>query len=209
MLRGNRRTVLTVLAIVLGALAAGFAASIVLAGCSGEPSTPPTTPPATTADPSPTPTPTPTPTPDAATPPQRPDMSTVDADTAEAVATYFVALFPYAFASGDLADWDALSHPACVYCASVRAGVDEFRAEGLRSVGGEVAVTDATATETVAGQMWMVTFTMTEQPSETVNAGGDVVETFPDTKTYDSVVLVVNETGSWQVREVTHDRRPS
>lgn len=181
---------------------------LALAGCTGQSEDPPTTPPPTSAAPSPSQTPSPTPTPDAATPPERPDMSVVDAATAEAVARYFVALFPYAFASGDLADWDALSHPACVYCASVRAGVDEFRAEGLRSVGGEVTVTDAAATETVAGQMWMITFTMTEQPSETVDANGDVVETFPETKTYDSAVLVVNETGNWQVREVTHDRRP-
>lgn len=134
-------------------------------------------------------------------------MSQVDAVTAEAVAKYFVQLFPYTFASGDLSEWDALSHPDCVYCASVRSGVEAFLAVGNRSKGGEVTISDTTSTETVAGQVWLVTFTMTEQPSETVDADENVVEAFPDTKTYDSSVVVVYATDGWHVREVTHERR--
>lgn len=180
---------------------------LAVAGCTGDSEDPPTTTPPTSPAASPSETPSPTPTPDAATPPERPDMSAIDAATAEAVATYFVMLFPYVFATGDLSEWDALSHLECIYCASVRSGVEEFRAAAHHSEGGLVTVAEATSTETAAGQVWMVTFTMTEQPSVTVDADNTVIEAFPDTKTYDSAVVVVYQGGRWQVREVTHERR--
>ena len=40
---------------------------------------------------------------------------------AVAVAEYFLLLYPYVYATGDLADWNALSHPECIFCASVAA----------------------------------------------------------------------------------------
>ena len=42
-----------------------------------------------------------------------------------AVAEYFVLLYPYVYATGDLAEWNALSDPDCKFCASV---VDNARA---------------------------------------------------------------------------------
>ena len=117
---------------------AAVVATLALTGCTGQAEDPPTTTPATSAAPSPSATPTDTPTPDAATPPERPDMSQVDAATAEAVARYFLELYPYVYATGDLTEWRALSHPECIFCASVITNVEEMVAAGKSADGGEV-----------------------------------------------------------------------
>ena len=191
---------LTVLAIVLGALAAGFAASIVLAGCSGEPSTPPTTPPATSTAPSPTPTPTPTPTPDAAVPPQRPDMSTVDAATAEAVAVYFLQLYPYVYATGDLSEWRELSHPECVFCASVITNVEQMLADGHTADGGMVSVRDVTSVQ-VSARHFTVELVLTQSDGLEYDASGTVVDRSVG-RDYLMTVSVLAEDGAWLIRGV-------
>ena len=203
MLRGNRRTVLTVLAIVLGALAAGFAASIALAGCSEEPSTPPTTPPATTADPSPTPTPTPTPTPDAATPPQRPDLTTVDAATAEALATYFLQLYPYVYATGDLTAWRELSHPECIFCASVITNVEQMLADGQHWQGGETTI-DSVETVAALTEAFNIAVALTEAPSERIDPNGKTTETSAGGSNVIHLVVTADG-GDWLVREAEVD----
>ena len=205
MLRGNRRTVLTVLAIVLGTFVAGFVASVVLAGCSEEPSTPPTTPPATTTAPSPTPTPTPTPTPDAATPPQRPDMSTVDAETAEAVATYFLQLYPYVYATGDLAEWRELSHPECIFCASVITNVEQMLTDGHSSEGSVMSDFALTADEVTPGAFFAVEGTYSEGPSVERDSAGAVVSERLDTDAL-RLVAAITYDGRWSVREMDISR---
>lgn len=91
-----------------------------LAACtSNDPGDPPTSSPHTaSATPTLTPTPPPTPTPEAATPPERPDMSTVDAEAAKDLAVYFLRLYPYVYATGDVTEWKAVSHPECIFCSA-------------------------------------------------------------------------------------------
>ena len=125
----------------------------------------------------------------------------------EAVATYFLQLFPYIFASGDLTDWKALSHPECVYCASVLSGAEKMSAAGNRSEGGLVTVSEVRSTVINPGRWWLVTLTMLEQPSVTVDTAGKLVEKFPETKTYKSEIAVVWESERWLVRAVTHTRQ--
>lgn len=176
-----------------------------LAGCTGETDDPPTTPDVTSAAPSPSETPSPTPTPDAAMPPERPDMSRVDAAGAQATATYFLELYPYVLATGDLTEWDALSHPECIFCASVRQGVLDLQAEGQHSTGGLVTLGNPGTTET-SDDMWLVQFRMVQAPSATVDAVGTISATSTDTTTYDVAVAVAADAGRLLVREVTPTR---
>lgn len=55
---------------------------------------------------------------------------------AKAVATYFLLLYPYAYQTGDLSAWNALAHPDCNFCASVRTHVSEATSVGRHTVGG-------------------------------------------------------------------------
>src|SRR5689334_228711 len=89
-------------------------ALLLLAGCTGgtpeatESSTPPVV-----VTPTPTPTPAESASVDVTVKPTRPAAldEPPSADGAAAVAAYFVLLFPYVNATGDLTDWKTLSHP--------------------------------------------------------------------------------------------------
>ncbi|MBO0919783.1 hypothetical protein J1G42_02950 [Cellulomonas sp. zg-ZUI222] len=83
--------------------------------------------------PTPSPSPTTEPSQDATTPPDRPAaMATPDADGAAAAAAYFIALYPYVYATGDLTEWRALADPACEFCNSVAGEVEVLHSRGHR-----------------------------------------------------------------------------
>ena len=68
--------------------------------------------------------------------PDRPAaMDEVSTDGAIAAATYFLQLYPYAYNTGDLTEWKALSHPECMFCASVVDNVTAMHEQGHRSEG--------------------------------------------------------------------------
>lgn len=181
------------------------ASMLALAGCTGESEDPPTTPPATSAAPSPSETPSPTPTPDAATPPERPDMSVVDAATAEAVARYFLELYPYVYATGDLTEWKALSHPECIFCASVITNVEEMVAAGNTASGGEIEA-DINAAEITAGT-FAVTGHATQRPGFEYDSSGATSDESAG-GTYEVALNVVGDPSGWLIRAVEF-REPS
>lgn len=129
-----------------GSIGLCWVLAVAAAGCTEAAADLPPESPSATAGTSSSPTPTPTPTPVApeTVKPERPAaMDTVDADGAAAVARYFLELYPYVYATGDLAEWKAMSHPECVFCASVSSDVEAQVAAGISSTGGGVTVESA------------------------------------------------------------------
>lgn len=183
----------------MAAAAVACLAAGVLAACTGAAAGPPTTPPPPTATPAPSPTPTPTPTPDAATPPERPDMSAVDAATAEAVAVYFLELYPYVYATGDLTEWRALSHPECEFCASVIANVEAMVDAGHTADGGEIHA-DLTATEFVAGT-FAIGGTATQEPGGEYDANGATVSESSG-GSLEFAMNIIGDAPGWLIRAV-------
>ena len=185
-----------------GKLGLTFAVLAVMlaSGCTGQAGDPPTTePPSPSVTPSPTPTPTPTP--EAAIAPERPDMSQVDDATAEAITRYYLELYPYVYATGDLTDYRSLSHPECIFCTSVITNVEAMFAAGQHSEGGLLALGPATVRHT--DRLWLVSLEMVQQPSSTVSGAGEVVEEFPETKTIHVDTVLMDQDGSLVVRELT------
>src|SRR5450759_3701477 len=124
----------------VGAAAVALAVGVV-AGCSGGGAKPGPSATAAPSAPTASASPTASPTPDASVKPVRTAaMDQVSAAGAEAVAVYFLQLYPYIFASGDLTEWKALSHPECVYCASVLSGAEKMIEAGNRAEGGLVSI---------------------------------------------------------------------
>lgn len=181
-----------------------------LSGCTGDDPAP--TPPATSAPaeqtPSPTPTPTPTPTDPAAVPPERPEaMDTVDTAGAEAFATYFIQLFPYVNASGDLAAFESYSHAECIFCANA---ITQARAQteaGGHREGGFIEVRSVTALEVDPGVWWAVSMDILEAPLEDIDTTGAVVSQANQTA-YHLEMSVVRANGMWQMREISHEVTP-
>ena len=181
----------------------GMVCGLALAACTGEAQDPPTTTAATTAAPSPSETPTATPTPDAATPPERPDMSAVDAATAEVVARYFLELYPYVYATGDLTEWRALSHPDCIFCASVITNVEEMVAAGETVSGAQVALSDIVTTP-ISDSYFNVELTAEQGASSRLDSSGSLIGRTPPS-TYRMAVGALYEDGTWRIRGVDTD----
>ncbi|MBB2924921.1 DUF6318 family protein [Cellulomonas cellasea] len=178
--------------------AIGALALSMLTSCSGEPAAEPT--PTSTASASPTadPTPTPTTTPE----PERPAaMDDPGVDGAVAAATYFLSLYPYVYNTGDLTAWKALSHPECVFCASVVTNVEAMHAKGNHQEGTDTTVSSARAQEIEPGALYAVDMTVSQGPAVELDRNGAVVEEDPST-TESVMHVAVQRAGSvWVIRE--------
>lgn len=187
-------------------------AALTLAACSPQTSDPAANPTAATpsatqstiAAPETT-TPTPTPRPPAAdddvtTPPEQPTAldGPASEENAKAVGRYFLALFPYAVATGDLADFDALSGKTCKYCSHLRGIVAEIHDAGHHGTGGAYQLGFTSAIEDEGGD-FTVGIEYVETPSQTVAPDGSVVEDFPDTYSMKAVLKLAWSGSSWTV----------
>ncbi|WP_157732612.1 DUF6318 family protein [Cellulomonas sp. PSBB021] len=143
------------------------------------------TPPVTsraTVTPRPTGKPTPIPSPtstaedfDATIPPKRPtalDGPPSEESAAEA-AKYFLALFPYVFATGDLAEWRAMSGESCKYCAGTVEQVETEQAAGKRRTGGRIEI-DYADSVLVDGRQYGVGVTFREHEGKLFRSDGSV-----------------------------------
>src|SRR5699024_3229524 len=74
-------------------------------------------------------------------PPERPvAMEEETVEGAIAAAKYFMELYPYIYATGDLEEWDALSDDGCEFCRNSRELAFDLTADGGFSSGGAVEI---------------------------------------------------------------------
>ena len=191
---------------LVGAAAVALVVGVV-AGCSGGNAKPGPSATAAPSAPTASASPTASPTPDASVKPVRPAaMDQVNPAGAEAVAVYFLNLYPYVYASNDLTEWKALSHAECVFCASVTDHVKKQVAEGHRSTGGLVSIESVSGVEVSPG-FFSVRVAATQAPSSEYAPDGSVADTSPGSDS--QLTLVVLRSGSsWQVRAVQVDETP-
>lgn len=177
-------------------IAVGLSAMVLLGAC-----TPVETEPTPSASPTvgePTHTPT---TPPEAIAPERPaEMAEISVAGAEAAATYFLQLYPYAYATNDLTEWRALSHPECAFCNSVISNVEEQVGAGTVSLGG--LHIDELYAATISPSRFAVNAVVTESPSVEVAGDGSVVSELSTSKTYDVVFALQRGDTEWIVLEI-------
>ncbi|WP_447587149.1 DUF6318 family protein [Cellulomonas persica] len=125
-------------------------------------------------------------------------------ENAKAVARYFLSLFPYVVATGDLEAWDALSGEPCSYCSSVRAFVSEIHDAGNHGEGGAFELGFTSGFDVGAGE-FVVGIEYIETPSQTVAPDGTVVEDFPETLSYKANFSLAWTGSSWVVNGVQVD----
>ncbi|MDO8106028.1 DUF6318 family protein [Isoptericola sp. b441] len=126
-------------------------------------------------------------------------------DDAVAAARYFLDLYNYVRATGDLTEWDALSDPGCEFCANTHTRVAEVYQAGGRLDGGTVAVSDGALIDyTPELHVHSVQFAYTASPTTEFDRSGGAVRTAPEGGGY--VVVEVGFTGErWML--VTGDAR--
>lgn len=186
------------------AIAVGLSAMVLLGACTPEETEP--TPSASPTVEEPTPTPTPTTPPEAIAPERPAEMAEISVAGAEAAATYFLQLYPYVYATGDLAEWASLSHPECLFCASVIQNVGEQVAAGNSSSGAETSVEILSAID-VSPSLYSVSILATQAPSIEVSADGAVVSE-SDGGRYLMDVLLVPSGETWLIRGVDYEDAP-
>ncbi|KAE8764420.1 DUF6318 family protein [Georgenia thermotolerans] len=184
-----------------GALAGGvglLAGAALLAGCTAD------------ADPQRTPEPQPTTTVSSASPtaterpevekPTRPEaMRRDDVAGAEAAAQYFLQLYPYVYATGDLAEWKQMSHPECGFCNGIAQKVADIHGEGGSASGGEMTIREISSKE--QGALFRVDIVADEGPSIQTSSNG-VVTNSPGGPSLLIFALAMNDGGGWVVRAV-------
>ncbi|WP_157759486.1 DUF6318 family protein [Cellulosimicrobium cellulans] len=81
--------------------------------------------------------------------PERPAaMDRDDAEGAAAAAEYFLSLYGYVLATGDTAEWDAMTWvETCEFCANVRADAEEIAGAGDTYEGAEITISAVTPGE--------------------------------------------------------------
>ncbi|MFC8190219.1 DUF6318 family protein [Cellulomonas sp. NPDC057328] len=185
------------------AVAATVLVGLMTAGCTGDAT--PTGPtgthsPSASAD-APSATPTASPAPDVSVPPARPDaMATPSADGAAAAASYFLQLYPYAYASGDLSEWDSMSDPACGFCTNVRSNVTRLQETGHRDDESTVTVVSQSAAEIVAGESYSALVVVDQTPSRELAPDGTVVSS--DEGGRFEMTFALSWKDGWRVAEV-------
>ena len=128
-------------------------------------------------------------------------MDDVSVEGAIAAATYFVGLYPYAYNTGDLTEWNALSHPECVFCASVVDGVEALHSQGFHNEGAQILVGDASAVELNPGRSFSVVLRMSQGAATVFDSTGDQIgEPSQPVSSAMTFVLFIDQ-GRWQVRE--------
>lgn len=172
--------------------------AVLIAGCTSEAAPAPTDSPSVTATHAPSRTPSVS---AAATAPQRPEaMATPSADGAAAAATYFLQLYPYARATGDLAEWQALAADECTFCTSVEAEVTSLIEQGQTVSGGAITVSSADGTEVIANESYSAQLLFMEAPTETWS--GTTLVSTGDGGRYEALAVLRWNGQAWEVRAV-------
>jgi len=97
------------------------------------------------------------------------------ASSAEDTAAYFLQLYPYVYWTGDLAEWDRLAAPTCIYCSKTRDDVARMTDAEHRVTGGAIEITDAQSDEVEAGVLFSVFVHFGEAPSQELDGSGAAV----------------------------------
>ncbi len=117
-----------------------------------------------------------------------------------AVATYFLSLYPYAYATGDLADWEVISSDACVFCSSVVTNVSAMHVVGHRQIESGTTMHQASGTEINPGVFYTVTIDAKQGDAVEFDATGATVDTSVGEE--NTLVFAVEWNGAWSIREV-------
>lgn len=134
-------------------------------------------------------------------------MERGDVEGAEAAARYFLSLYPYAYNTGDLEEWIALSDPECVFCASVVERVTELHESGGYETGGELTFESVTGSEPIPGNAYFgVDLVVVQGPSTAFDADGAVTSETEGGRYVMYTALGRNEQG-WLMRELTPERQ--
>lgn len=121
-------------------------------------------------------------------------------DGALAAAVYFVELYDYALASGDVEAWRAVAGQTCQYCASTAEDIERVYGAGGRYVDGRVE--EIRHAELVGEDLQLIAYAVEVElmvaPGSEYDIAGEIVQTF-DGDTVSLVMEVAPSVRGWQI----------
>lgn len=90
----------------------------------------------------------------------------------EAFVGYWFALLNYGYETGNLAEWQKLTSPSCVFCTSLKDGIETSYSKGRWLAGGRISTPSLEATLAVDGGVPKVLVQTVHAPVAYYNADG-------------------------------------
>lgn len=149
-------------------------AGLALSACTGSPGDPEAS--ASSVD-DPTPVVSASPSPTGPAKPERPEaMNRKDAEGAAAAAEYFIELYPYVMATGDVEEFEAMSHRACGFCADALEQAERIEAHGYTYTGGDsdLSITEAYRRDGVTG-IYPLDVEISQEASRITDSEGEAI----------------------------------
>ena len=197
-------------------VAALVAAGLLLSACQGGGPTPGTSPSASNTSASPSATPTPTPTPSAkyvpasakgkaqnVPVPVKPALADQNSKAGlEAFTKYWFALLDYGYQTGDTATWLSLASANCVFCSTLKEGIESDYKNGGWMVGGRIQTPSVEVVTTSAERVQKVTVQVVQSAAATYKSDGSKGARQGGAGNHGAVILAVHEGGAWSVSDM-------
>ena len=194
------------------------ASALVLTACNGgnnPPGNDPTSPPASESASAPA-TPSPTPTPSAAYKPADakgkaqnvpvpvlPEEAKAETkEGLEAFAKYWYAALSYAYETGDMTAWSAMTSTNCTFCTRIRQGLDSAYAKGRWVVGGKMSTPSVVGIFKPETPSQQVKIQSIQDQIDYYDADGSVGQPSTPSSNTASVMIAVFDSGSWKVSDL-------
>lgn len=130
-------------------------------------------------------------------------MNQDDVQGAIAAAQYFLELYPYAYNTGDLTEWREMSHPECIFCASVIENVEALHASGGYEVGGEFVFETVSARDPLPdNDYFAVDFEVVQQEIRELDKSGHLAKVTPEAD-FSIFTAVLRSEDDWMIRAVS------
>jgi len=127
-------------------------------------------------------------------------MERDDIEGAKAAAEYFLALYPYAYVTGDLTAWREMTHPECKFCASVIGNVENLHSDGGFADGPTVEIVGLEgAPPDESYEYFAVWAEVQEGPHAYYDKNGLPTEQF-DSSTVDISLALMRRSNQWLIR---------
>ncbi|MGO4584117.1 DUF6318 family protein [Arthrobacter sp. 2RAF6] len=120
----------------------------------------------------------------------------------EAFARYWFQALSYAYETGDMAAWSAMTSAECLFCNRIRQGLESAYVKGRWVVGGKMTTPSVEANFKSEALSQQVTIQTIQSQIDYYDADGSVGQ--PPTPASNSAIVMIGafESGSWKVKDL-------
>ncbi|WAH98904.1 DUF6318 family protein [Arthrobacter sp. MMS18-M83] len=120
----------------------------------------------------------------------------------EAFARYWFLALSYAYETGDVAVWSAMTSAECVFCNRLKQGLESAYVKGRWIVGGKMTTPSASANFKSEALSQQVEIQTIQGQIDYYDADGSVGQPATPSSNSASVLIAVFESGSWKVKDL-------